>query len=207
MDCYRLVLRLLSGIAQLRKAMAMSHHFDFVGLYEQFYILRHLAIGSREYCKRERLDQKTWRDDRDPDNDWAKYKGRLRTLVSISLIESAAKCRVIQDSIVDKVPRAEQTKLDHKARNGLQVGVVRKGNFALTLRESCNKIIHATEFSFHFADSRSSKLSYRYSYWNGRCALSGSKGKEEWAVELNVYDWCIAMRNYLDMIGNEAFEW
>lgn len=206
MDGYRLVLAALSRTAQMRKAMEMSHHFDFMGMYETFFILRHLAIGSREYTKKERLNRKTWRNERDPDNDWAMYKGRLRTLVSNSLIECAAKFRVIQDSVEDKVSKEEQFKIDEHSRDGLEIGTVQQGKFALSLRESCNKIIHATEFTLSFSDSPSSKHSYAYSYWSGRCILSGSKGTEKWTLELSVYDWCIAMRNYLDELGGEIIE-
>jgi len=171
----------------------MSHSLDFVGLSEQMFSLKHLSSGTKEYCRRSRLAQTD-----DEFDVWHNYSQRLRYMVSNDLIVAASKFRVIQDTTVTQVSREFMDDLDLEARVGNPIGSVLIGDFDLTLRESCNKIIHATTFSLVFQNARNERPRYTYGYWNGICQLCGSHGKSMWKVALNVYRWCDAMDYFLE---------
>ncbi|WP_302141543.1 hypothetical protein [Halomonas alkalicola] len=178
----------------------MSHSFDFVGLSEKLFLLRHLISGTREYCRKEKLVQGPI----NYEDDWSNYYLRLQYLVSNDLIESAAKLRVIQDSSLSQLSESDIRDLDADCLKGQNIGQVIKGSFYLTLRESCNKIIHATKFELSVTGSRNSNPYYRYSYWNGRCQLMGVHSGRPWHVELNLYNWCNAMEYFLEELSGNV---
>ncbi len=124
----------------------MSHSFDFVGLNEKLFLLRHLISGIREYCRKERLVQGPI----DYEDEWSNYYLRLRYLVSNDLIESAAKLRVIQDTSLNQLTDSDIRELDAACRKGQRIGLIRQGDFALTLRESL-VLFASIRFLAHFA--------------------------------------------------------
>lgn len=169
-------------------------------MHQKLFQLRHLVAGAREYSKREKLERGSIED---YESDWSLYYYQMRHLISNDLIELAAKVRVIQDTSLKQIKESDLLEMDEACRYRLKIGTVTSGTFALTLRESCNKIIHATEFEPQFANSRNAKPYFRYSYWNGKCTLKGSQFGKPWSVDLNVYDWSEAMKYFLDDIfGN-----
>ena len=74
------------------------------------------------------------------------HASRLRYVVSNELIEIAAKVRVIQDTAVFQVSASALREMDRDAIGLKGIGTVLNGDVQLTLRESCNKVIHATTF-------------------------------------------------------------
>ena len=177
----------------------MSHSLDFVGLNEKLFLLRHFAAGNKEFSRRECQYQGT---QADPSVDWDEYAGRLRYIVSNELIEIAAKFRVIQDTAAAQVPSDYLRELD--ANHFDSVGHVLEGDVRLTLRESCNKIIHAMKFELVFQNARSRVPRHLYSFWNGICQLSGHQAKNNWRVALDVYRWSEAMDNFLNDLSQEV---
>jgi len=183
----------------------MPHVPDLSGAHEALFQLRHLAQGSREFCKRELLH---FGDDDYTPEEWETYQGQLHFLVSRTLISTAANFRVLQETLRsgsegDNLATAEE-ELGLTQQAGL--GEVLEGEFNLTLRESCNKILHATEFDLLFHESRAGKPSRRYSHWSGEVHIVGSKGGREWKLMLAVPAWCVAVDNYFECFSGDL-EW
>lgn len=179
----------------------MSHSLDFIGLNERLFVLRHFIAGNKEYSRRAR----NYRGIRtDVFEDWVNYARRLRYHVSNDLIDMAAKLRVIQDTAMEQVSAEIIRELDISCMDGKSLGSVLTGEFDLTLRESCNKIIHATSFSLTFRDARNTQPPYQYSYWNGICRLEGSRGKRLWRMELDVYKWADAIDWFLEELSGNV---
>ncbi|MCI2243344.1 hypothetical protein L3067_01805 [Xanthomonas sp. PPL568] len=178
----------------------MTHSFDFVGLDEKLFLLRHIIAGNKEFSRREQQYQGI---QTNPSSDWDGYATRMRYLISNDLIEIAAKFRVMQDTATQLVSREYLHDLDRACIGSKGIGSVLGGKVDLSLRESCNKIIHAKNFSLVFQNARSTVPRYLYSYWNGICQLSGAQGKNDWRVALDVYRWSDAMGSFLqDLSGN-----
>lgn len=178
----------------------MTHSFDFVGLDEKLFLLRHIIAGNKEFSRREQQYQGT---QANPSNDWDEYAARMRYIISNDLIEIAAKFRVMQDTALQQVSREYLRDLDRSSIGSKGVGSVLSGDVDLSLRESCNKIIHAKNFALVFQNARSTVPRHLYSYWNGICQLSGAQGKSNWRIALDVYRWSDAMSGFLqDLAGN-----
>jgi hypothetical protein len=84
------------------------------------------------------------------------------------------------------------------------IGTVLNGDVQLTLRESCNKVIHATTFGLVFENARSTVPRYSYSFWNGICQLSGEQSKRSWRVALDVYRWADALDYFLEELSGNV---
>jgi hypothetical protein len=101
---------------------------------------------------------------------------------------------------------AELAEMDSDAVAGPAIGKVELGSFALTLRESCNKIIHATQFDLGIAAARSTNRSGRYNYWDGTCTLKGVQNRKVWEVRLDVHNWCASMGAFSELMSQHV-EW
>ncbi|OOG38602.1 hypothetical protein [Rhodanobacter sp. C05] len=179
----------------------MTHSLDFVGLNKKLFLLRHLIAGNKEFSRREQHYQGT---QAEPSEDWEKYAARLRYMVSNDLIEVAAKFRVMQDTASLQVSAASMRELDRSCLESGSIGTVLEGEVDLTLRESCNKIIHATKFQLIFQNARSAVPRHVYSYWNGVCQFSGSQARKNWRVALDVYRWADAMDYFLEELSGNV---
>jgi len=179
----------------------MSHSLDFAGLNQRLFLLRHFIAGNKEFSRRERQYQGT---QTSPSEDWDNYSRRLRYFVSNDLIEIAAKFRVIQDTVATQVGTDYLLALDKESMQGKNIGAVLSGELELTLRESCNKIIHASTFNLVFENARSTVPKHLYSFWNGVCQLSGVQSKKPWRVALNVYRWADAMDYFLEELSGNV---
>ena len=168
-----------------------------MGLSEKLFLLRHLASGTREFCRKEQLQEGPI----DYEDDWSLYYLRMRSLVSSRLIELAANLRIVEDTCRHQDTYSDIRDLDALCRENENIGIVHQGNFELTLREACNKVIHATEFDLVVATARNSNPNYRYSYWNGSCVLKGARSNQSWQIELNVYEWCNSIDCFMDELS------
>ena len=84
--------------------VTLTHRLDFAGSYESLFYLRHLAAGSKEFCKRELLHFGA--EDYIPD-EWAEYQHQLHLLASRSLIGCAVNLRVLQDTLRSRLGYSE----------------------------------------------------------------------------------------------------
>jgi hypothetical protein len=160
----------------------MPHYYDLDGVQHKLFVLRHLTFGSKEFCAAAQVHRLNESDS------WYYYLGHLKSIVSETTIEAAIKLRMVHDFIRADGQEVDLDRLDKEALGEELIGEFRKGTGALSLRDSCNKIIHATDARLCWADEVSGTTSIEY--WTGGYYLSGSKGSEAWEVELFVGKWC-----------------
>ena len=123
------------------------------------------------------------------------YWDNLNQLVSDYLIQCATRTRIMQDFSDFSVEDSEYCPDKESIDKFPTAAKILQGNFNLSLRECCNKIIHAKNVELVMKTEDSCKLEY----WNGLCILSGSKYKKTWQLELNISVWVMAMRHYYSL--------
>lgn len=119
--------------------------------------------------------------------------------ISRLLIEIAASLRVMDDQM-EKLPKGDEIRISYKSK----LESVNKYDFGLfdvddlTLRKTCNKIIHSDAFHFHLRKGEEAhELDYEYrlglsekniewKYPGGYIRLSGCQGRKEWHVLLDI---------------------
>lgn len=168
----------------------MPHYYDLDGVVQRLFVLRHMSYGSMEYCSSESVHRMNETDA------WSNYLGHLKSVVSESTIDAAVKLRMVQDFLKADEQEIDLEALDAQAREGISIGQVRLGEWTLSLRESCNKIIHATEARLCWKEQKANDVSIEF--WTGGYLLSGSKGNEPWEVELSLAGWSTAMISFLE---------
>jgi hypothetical protein len=174
----------------------MSHLIDFDAIEEKLFVLEQIAHASETYCEREMIGSELDIGDYAFDMYWGWIKG----IGSNYLIECAIKTRIFQDYLSENNPEIDLSDIDTQALNNLNIGVIHDGAFALTLRESCNKIIHAIKA--YPAWSEQTVGGNLFKYWNGSFHLHGRRGNRNWHLELNVRNWAKAMTLYHRMLSS-----
>jgi hypothetical protein len=174
----------------------MTHSIDFDSIEKSLLTLHHTALGNKAFCERFRIR-------RDADNtyeyEWWQYYGYLKALVCGTMIDSAIKIRMLQDIGRASKDDFDVNKLQQRASDGLDLGTIEVRQ-KLSLRDSCNKIVHATGVKLVWQQVDSTES--RFDYWTGRCRLFGSdQSGVAWVAEINVADWCVAMIRF-----NSAFQ-
>ena len=182
----------------------MPHRIDIDGISKDLFILQNLSLASRSFCEKYRINQYS---EVESEFDWYYYLGWLKAIVSEKLIVCAIKVRIMRDFLREVDEEIDFADLDQRAGSGLVLGQFHAGSDPLTLREACNKIIHATEVNLVWedvasgADDEREGDENRPEYWNGSVMLEGSKGNREWKLELYVVDFCIALERLLSELG------
>lgn len=179
----------------------MPHSIDFDGLERKLFILQHICYASRQFCEKHGINRLEFDSS---DFEWWEYSGLLKVIVSNTIIEVAIKIRMLQDFLQTDDYGANLDKLDTNARHNLKIGLFSKGSGNLTLRESCNKVIHATEARLQWINIDDDENLPEY--WNGRYDLWGSNRGKEWQVELDVEAWCRSMIRFNKAI-QESVDW
>ncbi|MCB0827105.1 MAG: hypothetical protein KDC26_13050 [Armatimonadetes bacterium] len=85
--------------------------------------------------------------------------------------------------------------LDAVARSGQVIGQVADGEFELTLRETCNKIIHARKVIPVWSTGFAGDIEFQY--WSGVYDLSGTKGYKSWRLLLYIAPWAKSAERFL----------
>jgi hypothetical protein len=111
---------------------------------------------------------------------------------------------MLQDLAQKESEDVDLPAIDQDACTNLSIGIVVKVVINLSLRESCNKIVHATEARMCWASTSLSKGASEY--WNGKYALWGDNRGNKWEVELDIEAWCISMIRFLKLI-QEKVDW
>ena len=169
----------------------MSHQLDLDGVLEKLTLLQHFSHGSERYC-RERLVGSV----HDAGNGALdEYWGWVKGLVSAYTLECSIRLRVLLDTVAGKPEANKIASLDTVARSGLVIGKVLKGEFELTLRETCNKIIHAKKVIPVWATGIEGDVEFKY--WSGDYELSGTKGEKSWRLLLHVAPWARSVERFL----------
>ena len=103
--------------------------------------------------------------------------------------------RVLQDSYDFSVEEYPEYSVDKEAFNNIpKIVEVIKGDFKQSIRECCNKIIHATSYELEFEKDLSNRILDRLLYFNGQ------HNKKEWSVKLNTMLFGVAIREYIEII-------
>jgi hypothetical protein len=183
---------------------AMPHRVDIDSIHQNSFLLLNIAYGAKEFARTHDLAS-----DDDYPITGGYYVGWLKFTLSEKLIDTAIKTRIILDMV-----RAEEKQyeaggekyvvdsrdLDKKISSKYNIAGVVEGDAEITVRECCNKIIHALDIQpiyeggddDHFLDEES-EAKREWKYWGGSLDLSGLKGQEEWHFELHVSDFCTAL--------------
>ncbi len=178
----------------------MTHSLDFTSVSEKLFLIQQLVAASRDYCKTGEVGRRI---DRYGEGAWSDYSSRLRQLVSSYSIECAVKARMLQDTLAG-TEDLNFSELDATAREGSDLGKVHVGSFELTVRESCNKIIHATNVELGWAETRFRNPHRRIEYWDGTCHLRGKLGKSPWHVELNMTERADSLDYFIDLVASSV---
>lgn len=169
----------------------MSHSIDLGAVAEKLVLLQHFAYGSDQYCRERLTGSEHDVGNGALDEYWSWVKG----LVSGYTLECCIRLRVLLDTIADKPGADKIAALDASARSGLVIGQIITGRFDLTLREICNKVIHAKKVIPVWATG--AKKGIEFTYWSGDYDLSGTKGNEDWQLILHIAPWAKSVDQFL----------
>jgi hypothetical protein len=176
----------------------MSHPIFYGSIIKDLSLLEQMAHGSKAMVDYYQSNLRTLTDCENPlsefDCTFFEYVEFLKTSVSDYLIQCASKTRIIQDSNDFK---ADDPNDKESFERYSCVARCIQGKVNLSIRECCNKIIHAKEVSLKFIDLDSGTGRY----WSGVCDLKGVHNRKEWHIELDIKKWALAMRFYHEKIG------
>lgn len=177
----------------------MPQALNIDGVSENSFELLMLVHSSRSFCAKHSI---RWENDDVVEFDWNYYFGWLKSLICEKLIRTAITLRMVQDILIadEMQDPAVLRRYQVDSVSGIELGMVRKGVFDLTLRETCNKIIHATDtqLDWHQEDG--------YEWWTGKVQLFGSNRSEAWELELNTEAFAIAAKRYVDFVS-DGVDW
>jgi hypothetical protein len=145
------------------------------------------------------------------DGEFDEYWGWIKSIVSTYTIECSVRMRVLLDSVAGKSEEAKVASLEATATAGLVIGKVIDGKFDLTLRETYNKIIHATRVIPVWTTGMVGDVEFRY--WSGDLDLSGTRGGKTWRMNLDIAPWArsidrfIAKANHSEVTTNVGQDW
>jgi hypothetical protein len=177
----------------------MPHYYDFDSIKEKMFVLKHIQFGSKEYCKVEKVEIGC----NEGDNDHY-YKGFIKSILCEYLISVAVKIRMVQDYIKQNQDEMGIDCNDQEIRaiNGLNIGLLDGGN--LSLRESCNKIIHGMGMQILWNDPVKPEYDDTWILeWTAKIQFNGDYKAKKWICEINIIDWCRGIEKYLDIIEDE----
>jgi hypothetical protein len=136
---------------------------------------------------------------------WWYYLGWLKSTVSETLIESAIKFRVLQDFLMEgEINRFDFNSIENRSLTDISIGRFLPDLTPLSIREACNKIIHAKEVSLTWIWDEDDNG--KYEFWNGDVHLEGEMRREGWECELYVTEFCIAVERMLSILS-ESVDW
>jgi hypothetical protein len=170
----------------------MSHQLDLDGVLEKLVLLQHFAYGSKDYCRERLTGSEKDVGDGELDEYWAWVKG----ITSSYLLECAIRLRVLLDIIATGEHAGKVDGMDATARSGLVIGKILEGEFELTVREVCNKIIHARNVVPVWESDTQQESGFRY--WSGSLELAGKKSGRDWRLLLHVAPWARSLQRFLD---------
>lgn len=174
----------------------MTHSIDFDSIEARLFTLHHAVLGSRAFCDQFKITRGS---ESPAEYEWWQYFGNLKALVSGTMIDAAIKIRMLHDIGRAADEEFDANTLQLEAIRGLDIGTI-EGGGALSLRDSCNKIIHATGAKLVWKEVGAGQDVFEY--WTGVYRLFGTEqSKKAWVASVNVADWCVAMMRF-----NAAFQ-
>ncbi len=186
----------------------MPHTINIDSIRENIFLLLNMAYASGVFAQKHDIVSSDSEEIIDRDY----YFGWLRAILSEKLIESASKTRVLIDIVLKEEEYYKQDgetyptdviKMDKEICSRFQIGRFEKGTSPLSLREACNKIIHATDWQPDIVNNVDD-TPRGMPIWTGHLLLFGQKGEDEWTYILNVVNFCLAMEELLSYLENEV---
>ena len=181
---------LISNVRQ-----GMPHAINIDGISESLFILQNLVHASPSFCRRHKI---SYGGESRGDFDWDQYFGWLKSLSCDHLIQVSTKLRMLEDILRANEEDVDFPALDSTARKGLAIGSFDGSKKVLTLRESWNKVIHATDTQLDWKEESD------HEFWTGCVWLFGKKGLEEWKVALQVEPFARASARYLEALEGQV---
>lgn len=178
----------------------MPYDINIEGMHELIFKLQNLCHASKSFCIKYQIHK--YNDEETDDYDWAYYFGRLKNLVCDYLIQCSIKLRILLDILRndDHNKNINFVSMNEKSLNNIDIGKYLEGNGNITVREICNKIIHATDTQFDWQEIEKDSIEF----WSGIIFLYGKKNTKVWALELNVEAFCTAFLRFIDLLEDEV---
>ncbi|MGC0118304.1 hypothetical protein [Pseudoalteromonas piscicida] len=134
------------------------------------------------------------------------YVYNLQSTISELLVVTATKIRILQDSLSELLfDLGEMKKVDTEVSRRHPSASLRNSGNNLSIRETCNKIIHATSviFVMHNADGKEDEFLYwsedLAGFWfSGEVRLKGDQRGKEWVVSLDPAKFGVCIIAYID---------
>jgi hypothetical protein len=157
----------------------MPHSINIDDIKQSVFILQNFCFASHAFCKKYEISEYS---EAEEEFTWDYYYGWLRALVSEHLLQCAIKIRVLQDVVRENDEEEEFKELEKQSQGDLVLGSLDGDNNLLTLREACNKIIHAVEVSLDWTPIGCEKdmpEDEAPQFWSGIVKLRGRKGNSD----------------------------
>lgn len=178
----------------------MSFHFSSESLYENIFLLQMLVCGSEDYCSEFSIRSDRYENRRE----WTDYHVRLKSKVSTLVIETSIKSRMLADFIDRQtyIKTKKSNELLQLACDNSELGYVLEGDINFTLRESFNKIVHATEANLVW--DRQTGDNGDYQTWNGVIEMSGWHQGKKWAIGIYIFEWSKNVKTFIAKVEREV---
>jgi hypothetical protein len=187
----------------------MPHHIDIDSIHQNVFSILHLCYGSKTFAQSHSIDAMKI----EGNIHYEYYFGWLKYILSEKLIEISIKTRIAMDFLSDEDDNIDLYKEDKKISSEYNIGFFIGNDNSVTIRETCNKIIHALSIvpneeegeDEHFFDEENSKKR-EWEYWNGVLELKGYNRGKEWNFTLHVSDFCLAVEDFICFLEG-SYDW
>lgn len=190
----------------------MAHRVDIDSIHQNIFVLLNICYAAKAFGQNHDLSSY---EEAEPING-PYYVGWLKFTLSEKLIDVAIKTRVILDIVKAEEARYRETgetydidsrALDKAITDQYNIGFFVGTDEEVSMREACNKIIHALDIrpilergnDEHALDEESERKR-DWLYWEGTLDLSGKRGKDDWHFTLHVSDFGQALEQFIKQI-------
>jgi len=176
----------------------MPHSIKIDSAKEQLFILHNLAYAAKEYAARHDLNVEPGTEL----SEHANYFPWIKMIVSERLLEIAMTTRLTYDVASENCKEYGPDNWDAEATEQYLDGRIEITDVRPSVREVCNKIIHAKTITMVRVSSDGGKTEE----WNGNVSLSGEKGRTSWQCEFSIPPLCSAIEHFL-ALASENIDW
>ncbi|EEH3380866.1 hypothetical protein GZA99_001579 [Salmonella enterica] len=174
----------------------MSHPIDFYAIEEHARIIEQLCCSSENYLQRAHSIQQIYPDSMisEFEIEQISYNGWLEYSVSNNLISLCTKLRILQDSSNDEWDPSYSPEQEAFEKHENMLSII-DGRVNCSIRECCNKIIHALNFELTQKTTNN-----EIKYWDGCIIVSGTQNKKTWKIKIDLFLFCQAVKLYLNLL-------
>ena len=176
----------------------MPHRIDIDSLHEEVFVLLNFCYASGTFASRHDLNPLE-----DEGVSYQYYLDWLKFLLSEKLISCGIRTRIILDFLKDEDSEIDLHKEDRNICQRHKVGTLSGETIRLTIREICNKVVHADSISPQVRDHESKP---NCECWTGRLLLAGRKRNQKWKLDLDLAEFCLALEEFIDFVEG-SYDW